>query len=399
MLMPEWMFVAHSYFDPIIYATIGTYLFAAIFLELIDVKSISPKSYVMLQFTMRANLFIIPLSFISSMLYFFLPSHIYLSFNVLAQIPILLFLFVFFIVFIIITIKLYNQVQPAIKVYMACITVCLVLWLVQMTNYIGFTNYNFIFHSNLFISVTIEIAVFTFITLNKFSSERREKITLLQLQLDNQHALTSSVIEAQEGERKRIAQELHDGLGGFLSALRVMVNKKKNSFAEMGSTAPAEVLTEVQQKLDAAINDVREISHNLMPSDFESKDFSDIIKEHITYLNENDKIIIEYYIDEKINLFPKPLLISLYRILLELIRNIQKHADATKVTIQLIVHPDGIQLQVEDNGNGMVETKGNGIGLLSIQSRVQYHKGKLTIDSGKLGTTFIIEIPNDYAQF
>ena len=136
-----------------------------------------------------------------------------------------------------------------------------------------------------------------------------------------------------------------------------------------------------------------------MPSDFESKDFSDIIKEHITYLNENDKIIIEYYIDEKINLFPKPLLISLYRILLELIRNIQKHADATKVTIQLIVHPDGIQLQVEDNGNGMVETKGNGIGLLSIQSRVQYHKGKLTIDSGKLGTTFIIEIPNDYAQF
>jgi signal transduction histidine kinase len=57
------------------------------------------------------------------------------------------------------------------------------------------------------------------------------------------------------------------------------------------------------------------------------------------------------------------------------------------------VHQDSIQLQVEDNGSGINENKSNGIGLKSIQSRVQYHKGKITIDSGKLGTTFIIEIP------
>ena len=91
--------------------------------------------------------------------------------------------------------------------------------------------------------------------------------------------------------------------------------------------------------------------------------------------------------------------ISIYRIILELINNIVKHAEAGKVSIQLIKYPHYINLVIEDNGRGFNYSKATeekkGIGLGNILSRVEYLKGTIDIDSspGK-GTTVIIEIPS-----
>ncbi len=81
-----------------------------------------------------------------------------------------------------------------------------------------------------------------------------------------------------------------------------------------------------------------------MPSDFETKEFSEILKEHIVYLNEKHKLLLDYFIDERINKYDKILLISIYRVTLELIRNIQKHAETTKATIQQIGQTNEIVL-------------------------------------------------------
>jgi hypothetical protein len=95
---------------------------------------------------------------------------------------------------------------------------------------------------------------------------------------------------------------------------------------------------------------------------------------------------------------PEPTEISLYRILLELINNVIKHAAASRLTIQLIRHPKYINIVVEDNGTGFDRSftaeKNKGTGLNNIRSRVDYLKGSMEIDSGKgTGTTVMIEIP------
>jgi two-component system NarL family sensor kinase len=90
--------------------------------------------------------------------------------------------------------------------------------------------------------------------------------------------------------------------------------------------------------------------------------------------------------------------ISIYRIVLELVNNIVKHAKANEVTVQLIKYPSYINITVEDNGRGFIHmqtaTGTKGMGLSSISSRIEYLKGTIDIDSGiGTGTTVIIDIP------
>jgi signal transduction histidine kinase len=268
----------------------------------------------------------------------------------------------------------------------------MMLWYIQIMNNLGITNSTFILHNNIFLSIIIETGVYLYFIIDRFVSERKEKITLLESKLALQKQITTSVVEAQENERKRVAQELHDGLGGYLSSLRLLVNRNKTE-----NKTQNELLQTIEEKLDHAIHDVREISHNLMPTDFASKDFTTILKEHLTILNDNGNIRFEFFFDEKLNSIEKSIQISLYRITSELIRNIQTHSGATVATIQLIAHANQIVLNAEDNGVGFnSNNQHSGIGLKNTQSRVDFLHGKLNIDSNKLGTTIIIEIPINY---
>lgn len=393
LMMPTWLYVPYSYLEPIIFPLAGAFFFILIYHGIINLRKISPESIRLVRGTQYFNVLALIASLLSSGLYFFIPEQYYLKVNTWLQIPVLLFFLTFFIGYIVLTIKVYNKVLPKNRVYLLIVIVVLILWLIQIMNYVGISNFHLVFHNNLLVGLSVETALFTYIMVKRFIDTRKEHVELLQTKLALQNELLTSVIDAQESERKRIAQELHDGLGGYLSALRMMVNRKKNSFDEKNHPESADAFIEVQDKLDKAIKDVREISHNLMPSELDSGNFSNLLKEHLEYLNENGTLVFEYYIDEKINACDKVILISLYRITFELIRNIQKHSEATKATVQLIMHQDVVQLQVEDNGKGMDEHKGNGIGLNNIRSRIQYLNGTMNIDSGKLGTTFIIEIP------
>lgn len=85
---------------------------------------------------------------------------------------------------------------------------------------------------------------------------------------------------------------------------------------------------------------------------------------------------------------------ALYRIVLELMHNIKKHADATEVNIEIWEEEktQRLTLLVEDNGKGFEAGKEEGIGWKSIRQRVQYMEGKINIDSSHRGTTVIIEI-------
>jgi signal transduction histidine kinase len=155
----------------------------------------------------------------------------------------------------------------------------------------------------------------------------------------------------------------------------------------------------IEEKIDHAIQDVRTISHNLMPEDFQSKEFTQILRDHMSMMMQHSNIQFDFYLDEQINLMDKEIQISVFRMLTELLKNIITHANATRATVQIICHRDEMVLQIEDNGKGFKpEAVYEGVGLKSIRSRLKYLNGKLNIDSGKLGTNLIIEIPVNYGK-
>lgn len=190
-----------------------------------------------------------------------------------------------------------------------------------------------------------------------------------------------SVIQTQETERRRIAQDLHDDLGGTLSVLKGIIG---NESAE----------SEVIKVIDKAIGDLRAISRNLLPPELASIGLNQAVRNLVVSMESASKINFTFVsFGEEIR-FEENIELNIFRIVSELLNNVLKHSKATKATIQLVYHKSHLFVSVEDNGVG-IETDKNlwGIGLKNINSRVELLKAKLIVDSNPTGSTFILEIP------
>ena len=213
-----------------------------------------------------------------------------------------------------------------------------------------------------------------------------------------QNELFNVIVATQDQERKRIAQDIHDSLGSVLSAAKL----KLSSLKETQSLLSAEELEKYQSTLsllDEASAELRNISHNIMPATLSKLGLVAALQNLIGKISSHSGMQISFTAHEFEGRILETAEISIYRIILELLNNIVKHAAANKITIQLIKYPAYINVTVEDNGRGFNYNKAmeekKGIGLGNILSRVEYLKGTIDIDSspGK-GSTIIIEIPS-----
>jgi signal transduction histidine kinase len=227
----------------------------------------------------------------------------------------------------------------------------------------------------LFVMITILLIVISYAYWLKHKKAQTE------LALSEEREQTENqVIKAQETERNRIAQDLHDEVGNALAALKNFVV----------NTNP-----DLSNKINKIAQEVRDISHNLASIDFDKTTLSTAFQNIIYRQNEAQTIVyelIEIGIPQKM---PPDKSLVIYRIACELLNNIQKHSKAKNATVQLIYEPDTLTLMVEDDGIGIQTNgkKGEGIGLNHIKTRVAYLNGKLTIDDDGKGTVIIINIP------
>ena len=201
------------------------------------------------------------------------------------------------------------------------------------------------------------------------------------------------MITGQEEERKRIAKDLHDGLGGLLATVKLQFGALQK---EMQKISELNVYKKTNNLIDDACVEVRKIAHNMMPDALMKLGLYDAVKDMAENINENNKINIrvnnigfEKRLDETKE-------VMLYRIIQELLNNILKHAEAKNIIIQFSQHENELTLTVEDDGKGFdVETAINkgGLGLKSIRSRVDYLKGKLEVDSEMgVGSTTTVRV-------
>ncbi len=213
----------------------------------------------------------------------------------------------------------------------------------------------------------------------------------------HQNELFNAIVSTQDLERKRIAQDIHDSLGSVLSAAKLKLSSLEES-KKLLSADQQEKYQSTLGLLDEASTELRNISHNIMPATLSKLGIVAALQNLIDKISSHAGLQISFTAHEFEVRIEETAEISIYRIILELINNIVKHAAANKVTIQLIKYPAYINLTVEDNGRGFNYNKAaeekKGIGLGNIFSRVEYLKGTIDIDSspGK-GTTVIIDIP------
>ncbi len=235
---------------------------------------------------------------------------------------------------------------------------------------------------NLVIIFFVFVAIIIAFLLNRRDlrrkNERQKEVNRVQNEIFN------IVSSTQDQERKRIAQDLHDGMGTLLSAAKLKL-----------SSLPAndQALVDASRILDDAIAEMRNISHNLMPATLSRIGLVGALQNFFGKMN--GPLQFNFIHDGFHHRIDEEKEIILYRVVLELVNNAVKHADARTVTIQLLKYPDSINLVVEDDGRGMSRERsdGDGIGLRNIASRISYLKGKFTMDSGSSGTTAIIDIP------
>ncbi len=208
-----------------------------------------------------------------------------------------------------------------------------------------------------------------------------------------------SIIAGQENERRRIGREIHDGIGPLLSYAKLELDAFLDDYGEALEDESDEKLQKIRQTLDSITNDLRDLSHHLIPRLLEEFGLFSVFSNLTAKISKSAKSNLEFYCNFDSGFrFDPDLELNLYRCGQELISNALRHSGASEILVQLIKHDQSIVLMVEDDGTGF-ETKENnqenpGIGLINIKTRTRSLNGEFIIESQKeKGTTISIEIP------
>ena len=223
---------------------------------------------------------------------------------------------------------------------------------------------------------------------NEFQRLAKEKEGLL---IKQNTELQTALLKGQTIARQRVALDLHDNLGTTLSALWLSVDtidKSKMNKEEK------EIHQNLRENLEKAYNDVRLLSHNLLPEEFEKQGLTTILQGFVRKMNKNSTIHFDLKIDEDFGRVDNKIEFELYSICLELVNNIIKHSKASEAKIALSRTEKQIKLVVSDNGIGTFKNDSDGKGMKNVKARVESLNGTWDLASKENeGTNSTINIP------
>jgi len=235
------------------------------------------------------------------------------------------------------------------------------------------------------------IIAFSYLYQKKISKKNQENKEIQSLLKSEELKSAYALLEGQDAERERVANDLHDRLGGQLSTVKIYLDLLEQSDL---TKSQKELLDKLQVSTQFSIDEVRAIAHDLNNSALNYYGFQKAVEQLCSALNEAKNIEIQSHISIHTEI-PAKVARSIYQVIQELFTNTLRHANATKVRLEATGMDAEINIIFEDNGVGFEKSKEHfGIGLKSIQLRVERINGNLIIDStsGK-GSTFIIEVP------
>lgn len=240
----------------------------------------------------------------------------------------------------------------------------------------------------IYISISGIIALTLLSALLLFNRKRLKEKNKFQEQLTvQQKEQANAVMETQESERKRIAEDLHDSLGHLLSTVKLNLQTQPVQQQQVDGSLSL---------LNQATEEIRNITFNLMPRTLEEGGLIPALNELASKVTNAGSVKVFLHVHDMDKfVLEKQSQFNIYRIVQEAVNNILKHAAATEINIQVIGQTDHITIMIEDDGKGFnPETNKSGRGLKNIVTRSLWLKGNINIDStpGK-GTTITTEFP------
>jgi signal transduction histidine kinase/ligand-binding sensor domain-containing protein len=224
------------------------------------------------------------------------------------------------------------------------------------------------------------------------------RVAQLQQRQAAQQTFARQLIESQEGERKRIASELHDSLGQSLILIR---NWSLLGSTQLEAQAPArEELDEITATASRAINEVRAIAYNLGPYHLDRLGLAETIRDMINRVGQASGVAFTAELDDLNGALPREAEMNIYRIAQEAINNLVKHSGATEAAVALKRTAAGVKLVVSDNGRGfdaaatLSGANQRGFGLHGMEERVRLLRGAWSLYSTPgSGTRLEITLP------
>lgn len=233
------------------------------------------------------------------------------------------------------------------------------------------------------------------------NTKRKQQLAEQEKEIESQKLATvlkeqeltaiDAMIEGQEKERQRIANDLHDDLGGLMATVKLHFNALKDKDSP-------ELFDKTNNLIEEAYQKVRSVAHAKNAGVIAKQGLLIAVQNMAEKVSASNKIQIEVLDHGLDNRLENSLELTIFRVIQELITNVIKHAQATEATIHLTNHEESINIMVEDNGKGFNPSQitkiNKGMGISSIDKRIEHLNGQLTIESEKnKGTTVIIDIP------
>ncbi|MCL6220541.1 sensor histidine kinase [Zunongwangia pacifica] len=223
-----------------------------------------------------------------------------------------------------------------------------------------------------------------------------EKNELEKQLKDQELAGLDAMIEGQEKERQRIANDLHDNLGGLLATLKLHFQNLKTKTDRLRDEQD-ELFKTTNSLLDETYQQVRNYAHQRNAGLKTSEGLVPSIKNFASKVSVGNNLVVQVEAHDMDERLENSVEITIFRIVQELITNVIKHAEASEIIVHLTSFEDHINIMVEDNGKGFdpsIIKDNDGMGLASIIKRVEHLGGNVDIDSHSgSGTTVILNIP------
>ncbi len=220
----------------------------------------------------------------------------------------------------------------------------------------------------------------------------------LRLAEERLRRLTGRLMQIQDSERRRVARDVHDGLGQYLVGVKMGIDQYARRLAH--DPEGRESMAEVSSLLNQAITETRTISHLLHPPLLDEIGLESALAVYVDGFAKRSGISITVQVAPDLGRLESDVETALFRVVQECLLNVHRHSNSPTAAVSVSRENDQIRLQVTDQGIGMSTAQdpdgvGLGVGLLSIRERIRQLDGKLQILSGGgKGTIVSATIPN-----
>ncbi|GAB3046224.1 sensor histidine kinase [Spirosoma pulveris] len=219
---------------------------------------------------------------------------------------------------------------------------------------------------------------------------------------NQQRRLLQNTLATQEDERRRIARDLHDDVGNTLAAIKGVLGLAKERLAQ---TDQMPEVDKAYSMIDKAGKDLRTITHDLMPIEFETYALPDVVAQLVDRATTSSRTTFTYILFGEVQRMKPERELVIYRIIAELVQNALKHGGTGMAVVQLGYHPKHLSilidtpLQSKETNPFQADPSAAGIGQKNINYRAEYLHATLTTDSNEDSYIVMLDVPYDTSSF